>query len=451
MATTPTITFSPSDIDRSAPVTTPVAQPGGSGATIAPGQGNGAGSQPQAVPGAPITFSPSDIDHNAPAQHIPVYLANDPKFQAMSPQEQQEVLARHARGTNPNIVANQPQAGWGGTYESIGTGFAKGAAETVQTIGKVGRNALAAAVSATNPNETYEQAKKDVTPNFISNDKGTGLFDALDTEAENTPEKVGKVAESVFEFITGDEALKGLGLIEKVGLAQKMTKLAQESPYIAKALNIGLNAVRTGIVGGVQGAAHGEDAEQAIKTGLLTGGFSAGGEVLSQAASSVAGKLADYVKKFDPTTWKELELPVLPETTTHASNILDSTGKPIQVETPVFNPDPIPAQGRVITQTLPAAKAASPLKQLATKYGPGVIISAIIYHAPISLPAKLMLEQALLTGYGFAAKPRDAQLVKQLVDRPAVINAGTNLAKAVGAFGKVAPVVGATAAQQAQQ
>lgn len=435
MATSP-ITFSPSDIDQNA---------GSHPAT----QG-----QVHTVPGAAsITINPSDIDHNAPpvVNHVPSHLANDPKFQAMSPAEQQEVIDRHARANEGKNLTSPPSQGWGSTYADLGEGIAKGATETIEGIGRGARALGAAAVSATNPQLSYAEAKKALTPNFISNDKGTGLFDALDTEAANTTEKVGKVAEGVFEFIAGDEALKGLGMIEKANLATKLTKMAQESPYIAKALNIGLNAVRTGTVGATQEYAKTGDAGKALTTGAITGAFSAGGEMLSEGASAAASKLADYVKKFDPVVWHELGLPVIQksaETVQEVSPIVDASGNTI-TKTVVKTPAVV-TPGGPTTTTIPAEKTAAPISQLIKKYTPGAVASAIIAYAPIPLSAKIGLLSFIGGAYGIKAGD-DVKALKEIGSHPVIAKAAENVAKAVTKFSNAAPAVGAVGSEQVQK
>lgn len=103
--------------------------------------------------------------------------------------------------------------------------------------------------------------------------------DALQAERasfapKSTAEKVGQVGgnagETALEFILGDEALKGLSIAEKVGLAGKIAKMGTESPYLAKLLDYGATASRQGLIGTGQGLAHGDTATQAVAQGATT-------------------------------------------------------------------------------------------------------------------------------------------------------------------------------------
>jgi biotin carboxylase len=68
-------------------------------------------------------------------------------------------------------------------------------------------------------------------------------------EPEGTAEKLGSGAEGIMEFVAGDEAAKGLSLAERLGLATKIAKIAEESPVAGKLIKAGLNAARVGAVG----------------------------------------------------------------------------------------------------------------------------------------------------------------------------------------------------------
>jgi hypothetical protein len=101
--------------------------------------------------------------------------------------------------------------------------------------------------------------------------------------AEKYGQTTGDIAEPVLEFVMGDEALKGLAIADKVGLASKIAKIAQDSPYIGKLLQHGVNAARMGTVGTAEALAKGATPSQAVKTGAATG---VGGEALSTAVEA---------------------------------------------------------------------------------------------------------------------------------------------------------------------
>jgi tetratricopeptide (TPR) repeat protein len=113
------------------------------------------------------------------------------------------------------------------------------------------------------------------------------------TETKTPAQHLGAGAEGILEFLAGDEALKGLALADKLGLAQKVVKLAASHPSMAKLIEAGLNAVRTGTVGTAQGLAHGESTGEALTSGAVAGGT---GAVLETAAEGVKA-LSPTVKK----------------------------------------------------------------------------------------------------------------------------------------------------------
>jgi hypothetical protein len=154
------------------------------------------------------------------------------------------------------------------------TGMAKGALETGHTLGSLIHGAIKNATGY------------DVKWLPSSNDEPAEL------QSANAGESVGKVGENIAEFLMGDEALKSVSVAEKLGLAEKVSKLAKQSPTLAKILSSGLTAIRTGTVGTSQGLAHGEDAGTALEQGAVTG--VGGGAV--EAASGVLPKIAGTAK-----------------------------------------------------------------------------------------------------------------------------------------------------------
>lgn len=110
-------------------------------------------------------------------------------------------------------------------------------------------------------------------------------FENQNLESQNAGQTIGKFGEGFAEFVLGDEALKGLSYAEKLGIANKLEDLAKTSPKIAKALNIGLNSVRTGIVGGTQSAAKGGTLGDILESAGLTTGATAAIESLTPLVS----------------------------------------------------------------------------------------------------------------------------------------------------------------------
>lgn len=86
---------------------------------------------------------------------------------------------------------------------------------------------------------------------------------------------IGEVGGNVAQFILGDEALKGLSLADRLGVASKIAKAVEGSPKAAKALDIGMTALRQGAVSGGLALAQGKSASEAGENAAVTSGVSA--------------------------------------------------------------------------------------------------------------------------------------------------------------------------------
>ena len=119
-------------------------------------------------------------------------------------------------------------------------------------------------------------------------------------QQNTTAEKVGGGLESIGEFIAGDEALKGLDLAGRLGLSAKVAQIAQQSPRLQRAIEIGMNALRSGTVGATQGATQAAAEGTSIANGVEGGGVggtvgSALGEGVIAPAIAKAGEAAENV------------------------------------------------------------------------------------------------------------------------------------------------------------
>lgn len=135
---------------------------------------------------------------------------------------------------------------------------------------------------------------------------GEAPASAAETAPQGVGEHIGYIGENLMEFISGDEALKGLSLAEKLGLATKVAKLAEDHPAIAKIIGMGLRATRTGTVSGAQEAAHGGDTGDVLTaagTGFLTHMGSEGLGELSKLAKPIVKKIAGESLETAPK-WK---------------------------------------------------------------------------------------------------------------------------------------------------
>jgi hypothetical protein len=135
---------------------------------------------------------------------------------------------------------------------------------------------------------------------------GEAPASAAETAPQGIGEHVGYIGENLMEFISGDEALKGLSLAEKLGLATKVAKLAEDHPAIAKIIGMGLRATRTGTVSAGQEALHGGDTSDVLTaggTGFLSSAGSEGLGELSKLAKPIVKKIAGESLETAPK-WK---------------------------------------------------------------------------------------------------------------------------------------------------
>jgi len=162
----------------------------------------------------------------------------------------------------------QPHSGGGflNTAGDVGAGFLKGAGQTVNTISK--------SISRIAPSL--------VRPSDVQ------ALEQIETPT-NTAQRVGVVGEGIGEFFLGDEALKGLSLAERLGLATKVARLAESHPVVGKIISAGLKAVRTGAVSGGQAGLHGGDASDIGKAALIGGAASATFHTANELARAAKG------------------------------------------------------------------------------------------------------------------------------------------------------------------
>lgn len=160
-------------------------------------------------------------------------------------------------------VPTKPDASLGvnQAIADVGTGFVKGAGDTVSGI-------------------SHLIHKIPVVGETLAPSAGISALDTLDT-SKNTAESVGKGLEGIAEFATGDEALSGLAKAHKfVALAQKypsvahVLNMASAHPWLAKIISEG---VKGAVVGGAEGTVKGAQKDQAVKGGVA--GAETGGAV----------------------------------------------------------------------------------------------------------------------------------------------------------------------------
>jgi hypothetical protein len=117
----------------------------------------------------------------------------------------------------------------------------------------------------------------------------TATQTVADQPMETTAGKTGYAVENIIEFMSGEEALKGLSLGEKLAKMAPMIKQLEKYPLVANMLN---SAIRQGTVGTAQAAAHGEGAGDSAVTGLATGVMGGAAELIPGAQQGVKNLLA---------------------------------------------------------------------------------------------------------------------------------------------------------------
>jgi hypothetical protein len=222
-----------------------------------------------------------------------------------TPAEQQAAAARHAltrvgKTNTPEMTTDQITQGLAGllggrgqgtqegleaarqTARKLMAGFGVNASKDVEGVGRMAR-ALSAALVANVAGIPYEQAKKTITPHFLSNDQGSGLLDANETETHGGLEAVGGMGEDILSFLAAEGALKGLSLGEKLAKVKSVADILEKGGAAAKAIRIGMNSIRVGTAAGMQTGIRGGTAGD-IATSAA---FGAGGTTLIEGGSTV--------------------------------------------------------------------------------------------------------------------------------------------------------------------
>lgn len=191
----------------------------------------------------------------------------------------------YARGQHAPITDAEAQASEPSTLSSVATGVAKGAAETVHTVGSFLHNHLGIPM----PEEVLR-------PELEGG-----------TQSKNTAESAGKFGEGIGEFVLGDEAINGLGLAERLGIAQKVMKISAEHPIIGKAIAVGMDALRRGTVAGGESLAKGATPGEAVAAGGATAAGSAALDTAVAGAGAVKGLIKTAGTDIQPEATQALQ------------------------------------------------------------------------------------------------------------------------------------------------
>lgn len=285
-------------------------------------------SKAQPITAPPQTASPSVSLDFSQAQHLdqsqPAQLSEQERYQAAT---KEGSLWRKVLGMNPDSATlkkygfdNDSYNSAERQYKEVTAGeLARGSADFNPATQKIYSGAEHSSVIrgadkgfADTLSGTSQLAGKaaDKAGLRSTGSQGKGIFGEAPTGDETKPQGVGEhigyIGEGLMEFITGDEALKGLSLAEKLGLATKVAKLAESHPAIAKIIGMGLRATRTGTVSGVQEATHGGDTSDVLSaagTGFVSSAGSEGLGELSKLAKPIVKKIAGESLATTPS-WK---------------------------------------------------------------------------------------------------------------------------------------------------
>lgn len=214
---------------------------------------------------------------------------DEPVSQPSAPVQKPAVQASASVSNPPHTITfdepvtpaseNQPESmlSKAGTMaEDVGAGIVKGAGQTVNTVSSV-------------------LNKIPVVGKYLAPTEGINAATEIETPT-NTAQKIGVGAEGIAEFFLGDEALKGLSIAERLGMASKVAKLAETNPVIARIITGGLNAARTGTTSAAQSALHAPEGERG--SAALTGAeYGAAGSAIADAASAGLSKMIPMTKQ----------------------------------------------------------------------------------------------------------------------------------------------------------
>lgn len=139
--------------------------------------------------------------------------------------------------------------------------------------------------------------KSPVVPPVVTNFIDSKKKEIEANNAENPGlNKTGNVIGSIAEFLSGEEALKGLSMADKLQKIAPALKMLEKFPKTARVL---ATAIRQGTIGTAQAGAHGADTLHAIETGLVTGGVGGAADAIVPAAY---GAIKNLISRIRPET-----------------------------------------------------------------------------------------------------------------------------------------------------
>lgn len=193
--------------------------------------------------------------------------------------------------------------------QDVGKGVGTPAAQTASTLASVGSHIPGVQYVANKVGDVLglpklEGANSDPYATVSQSASGNA------TAATRTPGgKVGAGLEGIAEFFMGDEALKGLSVADKLGMAAKVAKLAESHPFLAKLIGHGLTSIRGGTVAAGQQMAHGATSGEALATGAEAAGLGTAAGAVTESMGALAKGIGNSLRPTTETVG-ETEVPV---------------------------------------------------------------------------------------------------------------------------------------------
>lgn len=238
----------------------------------------------------------SDLPEGASIVSVPTQTPSSQTSQSFSDLPEGATVVHVPQPTAQPSTSGQPQS----VMERTAQGFGASAAGGLTTAAKIGSKIPGVSWLAEKAGDVMGLPKLPTSTDPYKTVQ-EGIKPAVQQATSTTAGKVGAVLEGISEFVLGDEALKGLNLAKKLGITAKLAEIAEQSPNVAKALRIGMNALRTGTVGTGQGLAHGETTGEAVRSGVFAGLTGAADETGVEGIKSLAPAVKKIAGEIIPT------------------------------------------------------------------------------------------------------------------------------------------------------
>lgn len=282
--------------------------------TEAPAPEEQATPPPSATPPPALAIPPPSAPPQGPQQDDPIEefiaLPHEQQMNTLQqlPSDKQDLLlAEVSKRQSAKKTATPPQGSFIG---DVGEGFKSALNQTGETAMKVVGN-IGVGKYKLNQLPSWQQSQQQTH--------------AIATEPMDTAGKMtGAFVENVLEFLSGDEALKGLSTAAKISELAKVEQAMSKSPVLTRMLG---NAVRAQTVGTAQAAAHGATGGEAVASGATA---ALGGAALESLGAG-GRRLLQNIR---PTTESVLgeTMPVLasqrPGASTLAEDVADIRSEP---------------------------------------------------------------------------------------------------------------------------